>query len=151
MKKSAQYVMLVCALAGMAIACYDCVMIFAGRLLWCPPPIDGCNSVAYSPEGRIWGVPIGFFGVIFYAVMLAFAAALASGASSHRLRFVVLLYTGFGVLGSIGFLYLDLALIHAFCIYCLISGIDTAVLFLSAMWHYRDLPEGAGRLSALPG
>ena len=148
MKKSVPCAMLVCALVGMAIASYDCVMIFAGRLLWCPPPIDGCNTVAYSPEGRVWGVPIGFFGVIFYAVMLAFAAALASSSPTHRLRLPVLLYTVVGVCGTIGFVYLDLARIHAFCVYCLISGIDTVVLLVSAIWYYRAR-EGMSRLPAV--
>ena len=148
MKKSAPYVMLVCALVGMAIASYDCVMIFAGRLLWCPPPIDGCNTVAYSPEGRIWGVPIGFFGVIFYAVMLALAAALVSGSLSRRLRLGALLYSVVGVCGSIGFLYLDLARIHAFCIYCLISGIDAVILLLSAIVCYRAGKRGHDEVAA---
>ena len=85
MKKSATYVMLVCALIGMAIASYDCYMIYAGQLLWCPPPIDGCNTVAYSPDGRIWGVPIGCFGLCFYAVMFVLAALLAFGPSTARL------------------------------------------------------------------
>ena len=142
MKKSVPYVMLACALIGMAIASYDCVMIYARRLLWCPPPIDGCNTVAYSPEGRIWGVPIGFFGVIFYALMLTLAAALTSGSPQRPLRLVVLLYTIIGVCGSIGFVYLDLAFIRAFCVYCLISAIDTVVLLLSAIVYYRTEAEG---------
>ncbi len=75
MKKPAPYVMLVCALVGMAISAYDFYMIYTGRLLWCPPPIDGCNTVAYSPYGRIYGVPIGYFGLFFYAVMLAFGSS----------------------------------------------------------------------------
>ena len=137
MKKSAPYVMVVCALVGMAIAAYDCYMIYAGRLLWCPPPIDGCNTVAYSPYGRIYGVPIGYFGVFFYAVMLAFAALLALGSSRRGLRLVVLLYTIIGVCGSIGFVYLDLVFIRAFCVYCLISAIDTVVLLLSAIVYHR--------------
>ena len=148
MNKSVPYVMLVCALIGMAIASYDCVMIYAGRLLWCPPPIDGCNTVAYSPEGRIWGVPIGFFGVIFYAVMLTLAAALAPGSPQRPLRLVVLLYTVVGVCGSIGFLYLDLTRIHAFCIYCLISGMDTVVLLVLATVHYRVETRDHGLIAA---
>ena len=80
------YLMLVYALIGMAIAVYDCYMIYTGQLLWCPPPIDGCNTVAYSPDGRIYGVPIGYFGVIFYLIMFALAALLAFGSSSRGLR-----------------------------------------------------------------
>ncbi len=129
--------MLMFALFGMAIASYDCYMIYSGRLLWCPPPIDGCNTVAYSPDGRIRGVPIGYFGLVFYSIMCALAAVLAFGSSSRGLRLLVLLYAAIGVCGSIGFIYLDLTLIRAFCIYCLISAILTVLLLLFAIAHFR--------------
>ena len=79
MKKAIFYplFMLVLSLIGMAIAVYDVSMIYTGQLLWCPPPIDGCNSVAYSPYGRIYGVPIGYFGVIFYLIIFIFAILLS--------------------------------------------------------------------------
>ena len=144
MKKttSASYFMIIFALFGMAIAAYDCYMIYTGQLLWCPPPIDGCNTVAYSPDGRINGVPIGYFGLIFYSIMFALAALLAFGSSSRGLRLVVLCYTAIGVCGSMGFMYLDLTLIRAFCIYCLISAILTVVLLLCAIAHFKVLVGG---------
>ena len=140
MKKAtfAPCLMLVCALIGMAIASYDCYMIYTRQLLWCPPPIDGCNTVAYSPDGRIYGVPIGYFGLVFYAIMFVLAALLAFGSSPRGLRLAVLFYTAIGVCGSIGFMYLDLAFIRAFCIYCLISAIMTVLLLLSAIAHFRS-------------
>jgi uncharacterized membrane protein len=138
------YFMLVYALIGMSIAIYDCYMIYTGQLLWCPPPIDGCNTVAYSPDGRIYGVPIGFFGVVFYSIMFALAALLAFRPSSRSLRLVVLFYTGMGVCGSIAFMILDITVIKAFCIYCLISGILTVLLLLSAIKHFGEPSGGRG-------
>ena len=138
------YLMLVYAFIGMSIAVYDCYMIYTGQLLWCPPPIDGCNTVAYSPDGRIYGVPIGFFGVVFYSIMFTLAALLAFRPSSRGLRLVALFYTVIGVCGSIGFMYLDLMFIHAFCIYCLISAILTVLLLLSAIKHFRAPAVGQG-------
>ena len=136
------YVMLVYALIGMTIALYDVYMIYTGQLLWCPPPIDGCNTVAYSPDGRIWGVPIGYFGVVFYLIMLVLAALLAFGPSWRGLRLASLLYAAIGVCGSIGFMCLDITVIRAFCIYCLISAILTVLLFLSAIAHFKALAGG---------
>ncbi|MGO9138263.1 MAG: vitamin K epoxide reductase family protein [Syntrophales bacterium] len=144
----APYLMLVFAFIGMAIASYDVYAIYNNQLLWCPPPIDGCNTVAYSPHGRIHGVPIGALGLIFYLVMLALAAFLAFGSSSRRSRLVVLLYAVIGVLFSIYFFYLDLAFIHAFCIYCLISAVLTGLLLIYAIAHFRALTDGQ-RLTAL--
>ena len=146
----APYLMLVFAFIGMAIASYDVYAIYNNQLLWCPPPIDGCNIVAYSPYGRIYGVPLGALGLMFYLIMFTLAALLAFGSSSRRLRLVVLLYTVIGVLFSIYFVYLDLAFIRAFCIYCLISAILTVLLLIYAIAHFRAMTDGH-RLTANEG
>ena len=39
-------------------------------------------------------------------------------------------------------MYLDLALIRAFCIYCLISAIVTVLLLLSAIVRFRAPVDG---------
>ena len=144
MKKTirAPHLMLVFALIGIAIASYDCYAISTGQLLWCPPPIDGCNTVAYSPYGRICGVPLGCFGLIFYAIMLAFAALLAFCPSSRRLRLGALVYTAIGVASSICFMYLDITLIRAFCIYCMVSAVLTLLLLIFAIVHFRAPVDG---------
>ena len=138
----APYLMLVFAFIGMATASSDVYAIYNNQLLWCPPPIDGCNIVAYSPYGRIYGVPLGALGLIFYLIMIVLAALLAYFRSSRRLRSVVLLYAVTGVLFSTYFFYLDLAFIHAFCIYCLISAILTVLLLLYAIAHFRAPIDG---------
>ena len=144
---SAPYLMLVFALVGVAIAFYDSHAIYTGRLLWCPPPIDGCNIVLQSPYGRIYGVPIGYFGFLFYLIMFAIAALLAFDPFSRGLRVGALLYTAIGVASSILFMFIDLTLIHAFCIYCAISAVLTLLLLISAIRHFRA-PGCAHRLIA---
>ena len=144
---SAPYLMLVFALVGVAIAFYDSHAIYTGRLLWCPPPIDGCNIVLQSPYGRIYGVPIGYFGFLFYLIMFAIAALLAFDPFSRGLRVGALLYTAIGVASSILFMFIDLTLIHAFCIYCAISAVLTLLLLISAIRQFRA-PGYAHRLIA---
>jgi uncharacterized membrane protein len=138
----APYLMFVFAVIGMAIASYDVIGIYNNWLLWCPPPIDGCNTVAYSPDGRIFGVPIGVYGLIFYFILIVLAALLAFFRSSRLLRLVGLLYAVTGVLFSIYFFYLDISLIRAFCIYCLISAILTVFLLIYAIAHFRAQADG---------
>ena len=43
-KSHAPALMLALALVGLAVAFYDSYVIYRGQLLWCPPPIDGCND-----------------------------------------------------------------------------------------------------------
>ena len=139
MKKSshALHSMLVFALIGLAIASYDSYAIYNGLLLWCPPPIDGCNTVAYSPYGYFFGVPFGYLGVFYYVSMFACVSLLAFGTSSRNLRLGALIYSAIGVGASICFMLIDLIFIQAFCIYCLISAILTLLLLISAISHFR--------------
>ena len=130
-------VMLVLAIVGIADAFYDSYAIYNGQLLWCPPPIDGCNTVAASPYARILGVPLGYLGLAFYLAMLGLAAALRSAPASRGLRWVALLYTAAGLGASMYFFYVQRTYIHAFCIYCLVSGVLTLLLFIAATRHFR--------------
>jgi uncharacterized membrane protein len=130
-------VMLVLALIGTADAFYDSYAIYTGQLLWCPPPIDGCNTVAASPYARLLGVPLGYLGLAFYLAMFGIAAGLRFEPLSRSLRWVALLYTAAGLLASTYFFYVQRTYIHAFCVYCLISGILTVLLFVAAVRHFR--------------
>jgi uncharacterized membrane protein len=135
--RKATYLMLALALVGIADALYDSYAVYTGQLLWCPPPIDGCNTVANSPYARILGVPLGYLGLVFYLGMAGLATWLAVEPSSRSLRWLALLYTGMGLCGSIYFFYVQRTYIHAFCIYCLISGILALFLFIAALQHFR--------------
>jgi uncharacterized membrane protein len=140
MKKrfSAPYVLLALALVGIAVAFYDAYQLYNGQALWCPPPINGCNEVANSPYARIYNLPVGYFGVVYYLYMFGLAALLAFDPFSRVLRFAALAYSALGVCFSIDFAYLQIAFIHAFCIYCLVSAVTTLLLFIVALAHFRS-------------
>jgi uncharacterized membrane protein len=137
------WLMLVFAAVGIADAFYDSYAIYNGQLLWCPPPIDGCNTVASSPYARVFGVPLGYLGVAFYLVMFALAALILFDPFSRGLRWGALACAALGVSGSIYFMYVQYAFIHAFCIYCLISGVLTLLLLIAALVRFRaGAPDG---------
>jgi uncharacterized membrane protein len=133
----APYVVLALALIGIADAFYDSYMIYGGQPLWCPPPIDGCNIVASSPYARVFDVPLGYVGLVYYLYMFGLAALLAFDPFSRGLRFGAILYAATGVGFSIYFMYIQFTFIHAFCIYCVISGVLTVLLFIAALSHFR--------------
>ena len=131
------YLMLALAAVGIAVAFYDAYQLYNGQALWCPPPVNGCNEVANSPYARIYQLPVGYFGVVYYLYMFGLAALLAFDPFSRGLRFAALAYSALGVCFSIYFMYLQIEFIHAFCIYCLASGMTTLLLFIAACWHLR--------------
>ena len=130
-------IMLALALVGLAIAFYDAYAVYNGQALWCPPPIDGCNEVAASPYARIYNLPVGYFGVVYYLTMFGLAALLAYEPFSRALRFAALGYAAVGVGFSIYFMVLEIVYIHAFCVYCIASGITTVLLLVTALAHDR--------------
>jgi uncharacterized membrane protein len=131
------YALLALALVGIAVAFYDAHQLHNDQALWCPPPINGCNEVANSPYAHIYNLPVGYYGVVYYLYMFGLAALLAFDPFSRGLRLAALAYSALGVGFSIYFMYLQIAFIHAFCIYCLVSAITTLLLFIAALAHFR--------------
>jgi uncharacterized membrane protein len=129
--------MLALAALGIAVAFYDSYAIYTGQPLWCPPPIDGCNIVAASPYAYILGLPVGYFGVIYYLCMFVLAALLVVAPLSRILHFAAVLWPAIGVVFSAYFMRIQVAFIHAFCIYCLISAVLTVLLLIVAIAYYR--------------
>lgn len=133
----APYFMLALALLGLAVAYYDAYSLYNGQQLWCPPPINGCNEVANSPYARIYNLPVGYFGVVYYLYMFCLAMLLAYDPFSRGLRLGALVYSAIGVGFSIYFSYLQVTLIHAFCVYCLASAVITVLLLIAAISRFR--------------
>jgi uncharacterized membrane protein len=144
MKKQfcAPCIMLALALLGICVAFYDAYALYNSQALWCPPPINGCNEVANSPYARIYNLPVGYYGVVYYLYMFGLAALLAFEPYSRALRFAALAYSALGVGFSIYFAYLQIAFIHAFCIYCLVSAVTTLLLVVAALSHFRARRTG---------
>lgn len=134
--------MMALALIGMAVAVYDSYMIYIGQPLWCPPPIDGCDEVAASPYARILGLPVGYYGVVFYLCIFGLAALLAFDPVSRGLRLGAIVCAALGVLFSLYFMVLQVILIRAFCIYCLISAVTTLLLAVAAAVHTKLIRAG---------
>jgi uncharacterized membrane protein len=119
----------------LAVAAYDSYAIYTAQPLWCPPPVDGCNVVANSPYARIFGLPIGYYGLVFYGGMLGLAVLLAFDPWSRALRAGAVLYAAAGLAFSVYFAFLQLVYIRAFCIYCAASALTTLLLVITAVAH----------------
>ena len=130
------YFMLALTLIGIADAAYVARGNYNGAPLWCPI-LDGCNTVVNSPYSRVFGVPMSYFGFIYYVFMFGLAARIAFDPFSNSLRFRAILYAALGAVSSIYFMYLQLGFIHQICSYCLISAVTSLLLLLAALWHFQ--------------
>ena len=130
------YFMLALTVIGIADAAYVARGNYTGAPLWCPI-LDGCNTVISSPYSRVFGVPMSYFGFIYYLFMFGLAARLAYEPFSNNLRFRAILYAALGAVSSIYFMYLQLGFIGEICSYCLISAVTSFLLLFAALWHFQ--------------
>jgi uncharacterized membrane protein len=130
------YFMLALSFIGTAVALYVAHGNYTGQTLWCPI-LDGCNAVLNSPYSRVLGVPMSYFGFIYYLYMFALAARLAFEPFSRSLRFRAILYAAMGAISSMYFIYLQLRFILELCSYCLISAVVSVLLLFAALWHFQ--------------
>ena len=107
---------------GLADAWYLADTALTGGSLACSMEgLSGCNAVAKSAYSHLFGVPLGVYGLAFYGVFLI-AALFAMRRVSQGMDRMLMLLGIVGLLASVAFVYVQLALIKAVCIYCLGSA-----------------------------
>lgn len=96
--------------------------------------IGDCHAVQSSRYAKIGGVPVAAFGLLMYLSLLALHAASNVGPLRGKplLRVWLTVLAGSGVLYSAYLTYLELEVIHAICVYCVVSAsIVTGIALLS--------------------
>ena len=132
----APYILLALSMIGLGDTLYLSYFAYNNAIPGCA--IGGCETVLTSEYSKFFGVPLAYIGLVYYVYMFALAMLLAAEPGSKILRLATLGYAGVGLLLSIVFIYIQGALIGAWCLYCLFSAALTLALFLTALWHYRS-------------
>jgi uncharacterized membrane protein len=125
---------------GLAIALYLSVVELQGGVPVCGP-IHGCEEVARSEYSRIAGIPVAVFGVGLSLLLLTLALAW------WRTDLYVLLLAHYGlslagVIFEVYFLYLQVFVIGAVCIWCTSYGLSLIARFVVALVVWlRNRPD----------
>ena len=127
---------------GLGIALYLSIVELQGGVPVCGP-IHGCEEVARSEYSRIAGIPVAVFGVALSLVLLTLALAW------WRTDLYVLLLAHYGlslagVLFEVYFLYLQVFVIGAVCVWCTSYGLSLIARFVIALVVWlRNRPVAA--------
>lgn len=124
-------VLLILAFVGMADAWYLSMSALTDTALSCDlgAVLDGCNIVAKSAFSHFFGLPLAMYGVAFFAVVFVITAIQLI--TPHKTLFRLLYALGvLGSAASIVFLFIQIAVIKALCIYCIASAIITFLIWL---------------------
>ena len=128
-------------LAGLAIAAYLSIVELGGGVPVCGP-LKGCEEVARSEYSRIAGIPVAVFGVGLSLILLTLAVAWWK----TDVRGLLLAHYGLslaGVLFEAYFIYVQVAVIGAVCVWCTSYGVSLVLRFVVAAAVYFRQPPGS--------
>jgi uncharacterized membrane protein len=129
---------------GLVVASYLSVVELSGNVPVCGP-VTGCEEVAKSEYAWIGPIPVAVFGVFLSLILLA--AALGWWKTGDRRLLAV--HYGLSLVGvtfEAYFMFLQVFVIEAVCIWCAMYGVSLILRFVIALivWLRRDkVPEGA--------
>ncbi len=132
MRHNALYWIIGLSSVGLIDALYLSYARYMGVTVPCSVTEGGCAIVAASPYAVVFGIPLAYLGVMFYAITIALAVLYKKYANFY-LQYALIATIVFGAIDSLYFMYLQAFVIGAFCIYCIISAIITWLLLVFAM------------------
>jgi uncharacterized membrane protein len=128
------------ALAGIFIATY-LTLYKLGVIGELSCSIGSCETVNTSKWSRFAGLPVAGWGVLFYVevFIIAVIGTTARLADQRVISIILVIESAIGVLFSAWLTYLELAVIHAICIWCVTSAVIVTLILLVSIADYREL------------
>jgi uncharacterized membrane protein len=126
---------------GLLVAGYLSVVELGGGVPACGP-IKGCEEVALSEYAWIGPIPVAVFGVLLSVALLGLALAWWK----TDIYGLLLAHYGLSLVGVIFdgyFLYLQVFVIQAVCIWCVTYEVSLLLRFLIALVVYYRQPKPA--------
>lgn len=131
------YWLLVFNVLGILDAGYLSYEHFSGRIPPCAalPIVSDCGTVLRSAYAVWFGVPLAALGLLHYLVLFSLLAT-GLGLGWRWARGLATFQTVVGVLVSLYLVFLQLAVLQAICLFCMVSAGISTVLFLLAQWLF---------------
>lgn len=129
----------VLALAGIFVATY-LLLYKLGMIGALNCSVGSCETVNTSKWATFLGLPVALWGVGFYTGLFALAllSVRARYADSKGMSQLLLMASGTGVVYSAWLTYLELAVIHAVCQWCVVSAVIVTAIFIVCVLDYRE-------------
>ena len=122
------------ALVGVFIATY-LTLYKLGYIGQLSCSIGSCEEVNASRWSVLLGKPVAAWGIGFYVFMFLMAALGVQPrfAASRRIGVLLAVVAGSGFLFSAYLTWIEFGVIHAFCVWCLTSGVLVTLLFVTSL------------------
>jgi uncharacterized membrane protein len=128
------------ALAGIFISLY-LTLYKIGVIGELSCSIGSCETVNLSKWSSFLGLPVAAWGLFFYIDVFAIALVGTMPRFENEPLFSLVLAAeaAVGVLFSAWLTYLELAVIHAICIWCVTSAVVVTLIFLTSALDLREM------------
>ena len=127
------------ALAGIFISVY-LTLYKLGVIGELSCSIGSCETVNTSRWSIFLGLPVAAWGLLFYLDVfgVALVGTMPRWENEPVISIVLVVEAAIGVLFSAWLTYLELAVIHAICIWCVTSAVIVLIIFLVSVAHLRE-------------
>lgn len=122
---------------GLIDASYLAAKHYTGTIPPCTI-VKGCEAVTTSQYATIGGVSVALIGAIYYLIVLIISVAIIES-RNDRLKKFLTRFSIIGLLASIWFIYLQLFVIKALCLYCLVSAFSSTAIFITAFFLKKNV------------
>jgi uncharacterized membrane protein len=128
------------ALAGIFISLY-LTLYKLGVIGELSCTLGSCETVNTSRWSIFLGLPVAAWGLLFYLDVfgVALLGTTRRWENEQVISIVLVAQAAIGVLFSAWLTYLELAVIHAICIWCVTSAVIVVVIFLVSVADLREI------------
>jgi uncharacterized membrane protein len=136
------------SLAGLFVAAY-LTMYKVGLIGDLACSIGSCEAVQLSRWATFLGIPVAAWGIGFYGVMFVVAVAGVQERfeTAPHIPIALTVLSGWGVLFSLWLTWLELFVIDAICLWCVISAMLVVALFIVSALDLKETVFGERRLA----
>ena len=127
---------------GLIDASYLAAKHYTGTIPPCAI-VKGCEAVTTSQYATIGlpavegGISVALLGAIYYLAVLIISIAIIDTKSDWLKKFLAG-FSAIGLLASIWFISLQLFVLKALCLYCLVSAFSSTAIFITAFFLKKD-------------
>lgn len=127
---------LILSFLGLADSMYLTVKHYSGGEVICGL-VTGCERVLTSNYAEFFGVPVALFGILGY-LLIGVSVTLFYFKTKPFYFFSAFYLAFFGFLISMNFLYLQIAVLRSYCLWCLVSaGLMSAIFICFSIIHLQ--------------
>lgn len=99
--------------------------------------LKGCEVVTTSAYATVLGVPVALGGAVYYFFSIVLLALFLEFRRRVFLQLLFLLVSG-GLLATAWFVFVQIFILQAICLYCMASAASTVILFILGILSLRS-------------